>query len=233
MLDVSRIKERCREKCDRISGEYGRMSRDSQGLRYCMEHKYRPLFFRYIQNDQQVMEIGCGSGAFSQLVRQLGAEVISVDFSVGMLNEAKKIDLTRLVCMDSEKLAVRDEAFDVVFTVTSLAYLPNKIECLKEVKKALKDGGIFFVLDMNPGFFGYSRNMKDEQKAIRNEMKKDFMLPLFGEAGFSVLEWGYLNWIPHKTDGLAFHITRLADCLLRQVSFLQPYAMRIYYVARK
>lgn len=69
---------------------------------------------------KRVLDLGCGTGYFSQLFQQRGAEVICGDISQAMLDKAQQRCGARQMqyqIADAENLPFDDESFDYVFQV--------------------------------------------------------------------------------------------------------------------
>lgn len=100
---------------------------------------------------RRALEIGCGTGEFSRLLAGRAAEVVAMDLSAQMIRLAKarsklypNIDF---VAGDVMTYQFPDNQFDCIATLTTLHHLPIEI-ILRNVRKALKPGGVFLCLDL-------------------------------------------------------------------------------------
>ena len=115
-----------------------------------------------IKEGMHVLEVGCGSGAFTTFVaRAVGikGEVYALDIQPGMLMQLKEklsrpenrdIRNTTLIEGDANKLPFDDNLFDLVYAITVLQEIPDKNKVLKEIKRVLKPGGILAVTEFLP-----------------------------------------------------------------------------------
>jgi len=115
-----------------------------------------------IKEGMHILEVGCGSGAFTILAARasgIKGEVYALDIQPRMLMQLKKklsrpenrdIKNIKLVEGDAHKLPFNDNSFDVVYTVTVLQELPDRNRALKEMKRVLKPGGILAVSEFLP-----------------------------------------------------------------------------------
>lgn len=115
-----------------------------------------------IKEGMHVLEVGCGSGAFTTFVaRAVGikGEVYALDIQPGMLMQLKEklsrpenrdIRNTTLIEGDANKLPFDDNLFDLVYAITVLQEIPGKNKVLKEIKRVLKPGGILAVTEFLP-----------------------------------------------------------------------------------
>lgn len=115
-----------------------------------------------IKEGMHILEVGCGSGAFTILAARasgIKGEVYALDIQPRMLMQLKKklsrpenrdIKNIKLVEGDAHKLPFNGNSFDVVYTVTVLQELPDRNRALKEMKRVLKPGGILAVSEFLP-----------------------------------------------------------------------------------
>jgi len=95
----------------------------------------------------RVLDIGCGSGAFMQLAKEAGFDIVGIDLSPEMVRRAKEEGLA-CECVDICDL---DRSFDAAVAIFDvLNYVPPQevesfIEC---VAKVLEKGG-HFIFDVN------------------------------------------------------------------------------------
>lgn len=109
--------------------------------------------FRWLDLSEQanILELGCGSGAFWQKNRArvpAGWNIALSDLSSQMVQTAKK-NLNGLsqnlayTCFDSQSLPFADNHFDAVLAVGQLDYLPSLTQALGEAWRVLRPSGQF------------------------------------------------------------------------------------------
>jgi ubiquinone/menaquinone biosynthesis C-methylase UbiE len=112
-----------------------------------------------IQPGMRVLEIGCGSGAYTlEMARAVGAtgKVVALDIQPGMLEQLKN-KLTRSENTDIRnvepllasacQLPFQNGSFDAAFMITVLQEIPDKWRALAEVRRTLRPGGIVAVTE--------------------------------------------------------------------------------------
>lgn len=89
-----------------------------------------------------VLEIGCGTGLFTEKMSVSGAKIIATDLSEDLLNKAreKKIPNCTFEIADAHKLNYPDCSFDIVFGSSIIHHL-DMLVALQEVFRVLKPGG--------------------------------------------------------------------------------------------
>jgi len=113
------------------------------------------LDFLTFQEDNQVLDIGCGGGAtlkrMSEYIRSghltgIDYSKVSVDLS-REFNE-KDIQSGKMEVLEAsvEKLPFEEKTFDKIVTVESFYFWPDPVENLKEVFRVLKEGGTFLLV---------------------------------------------------------------------------------------
>lgn len=110
-----------------------------------------------IDRGMTVLEIGCGSGAFTtDVARAIGNKGIlsALDIEIKMLKqvasklnriENKDIKNVKLVQASAYALPFSKESFDIVYMVAVFQEIPNKEKALKEINRVLKNNGILSI----------------------------------------------------------------------------------------
>lgn len=90
----------------------------------------------------KLLDVGCGSGLFSDLVSLTGAKVAGVDASEQLIDRAtKRNPLIRFVTGEMEELPFEDNTFTVVCGFNSFQYAANVKSALVEAGRILQPGG--------------------------------------------------------------------------------------------
>jgi ubiquinone/menaquinone biosynthesis C-methylase UbiE len=101
-----------------------------------------------------VLDLGCGTGRHSLWLAAAGAVVTAVDFSAGMLAEARRkpgADAVRFLAHDlHDPLPFPDGAFDRVVSGLVLEHLRDLPTFFREARRVLKPGGRAVVSAMHP-----------------------------------------------------------------------------------
>jgi ubiquinone/menaquinone biosynthesis C-methylase UbiE len=115
-----------------------------------------------IKKGMQVLDLGCGSGAFTTfLARAVGqkGKVYALDIQADMLKQLKRklskpenkdIRSIKLIEGNAYELPFEDGSLDLVNMVTVLQEIPDRNRALQEVKRVLKQGGLLAVTELFP-----------------------------------------------------------------------------------
>ena len=115
-----------------------------------------------IRQGMTVVDLGCGSGAFTPFVaRVVGkrGKVYAVDIQPEMLRQLERelskpeyqnIKNIELRQADAHALPFEDGTIDLVYMVTVLQEIPDRGRALREVKRILKPGGTLAVTELLP-----------------------------------------------------------------------------------
>lgn len=115
-----------------------------------------------IKKGMNVLDLGCGSGAFTPFIARVVGEkgkVYALDIQADMLKqlerklakpENKDIKNIKLIEGNAYELPFEDNSLDLVNMVTVLQEIPDRNRALQEVKRVLKPGGLFAVTELFP-----------------------------------------------------------------------------------
>ncbi len=115
-----------------------------------------------IKPGMTLMDLGCGSGAFTTFVaRAVGEQgkVYAVDIQPAMLRqlehklaraENQSIKNVKMKQSSAYELPFEDRALDLVYMVTVLQEIPDRGRALREIRRILKPGGILAVTEFLP-----------------------------------------------------------------------------------
>ena len=92
---------------------------------------------------QLLLDVGCGPGAYHAALAKLGARVVGIDASRGMLREAlaQRPSAAAAAQADAERLPLGDALFDRVMTNHMLYHVADQVAALREMRRVVKPGG--------------------------------------------------------------------------------------------
>lgn len=86
------------------------------------------------------LEVGCGTGHFTRWMVERGLDVVGVDISEPMLNEARRLGGPRYLPGDAHSLPFADKSFDVTAIITALEFLPDPARAIAEAVRVARHG---------------------------------------------------------------------------------------------
>ena len=130
-----------------------------------------------------ILDLGCGTGRNGVILKEKyqNIKLINYDFSINMLQEAKKNQHKELgakaefICGDIEKLSFSENTFDVIWSTSSLQWCNNLSDIFKKAKLILKPGGLFIFSTFGPNTLF---ELKNVTKKISNYQKTNNYLDI-------------------------------------------------------
>jgi len=111
----------------------------------------------YIQlQPETVLDIGCGTGLGLQALmkRYRKAQVIGMDFAMGMLQQSRRkggiLRRPMLACADFEALPVRPDSIDLLFSNLTLQWCGRLQDVFEGAHRALRPDGLFLFTSLGP-----------------------------------------------------------------------------------
>lgn len=170
--------------------------------------KTRSMVRERVANEDRLgklVEFGCGTGFYTQLLAGKADRVVATDLSPGMLALAKdQINASNVTFQteDCQNTSLPDGVFDTAFISLVIHFTePNKT--LKEMHRILKRGGMLIIVNLDPralnsldrfccwirilyhGFTGY--RVKPPKGLMNKVLTEKQLCDLLGESGFNIV----------------------------------------------
>ena len=124
---------------------------------------------------QNILELGCGTGKNTALLARIGSEVLALDFSPGMLREAKtKVRFTNVSFVRADLMKpwpVKTGSFELVACNLVLEHIENLDSIFFQASQSLTAGGQFFISELHPfrQYQGVKANFRRDEETIQIE----------------------------------------------------------------
>ncbi len=145
-MDPQKLSD-CQSSYDRIAEEYA--------ARIAGELAYKPMdrvvlddFAARVKGAGRVCELGCGPGHVARYLYDRGVDILGIDLSPGMLEQARKLNPAiefqqgNMLALDAE-----DGAWAAIVAFYSIVHIPKTdiLQAFREMFRALKPGGLLFL----------------------------------------------------------------------------------------
>lgn len=100
--------------------------------------------------NDNILEIGCGYGHFSNFIWNKRRFIVSLDINKSNIVNARQLYPHLNFCQgDAQKLPFADKSFDIVVSIETFEHLPDIKSHLSEVCRILNDEGIYLLKTPN------------------------------------------------------------------------------------
>lgn len=244
MTNRANYQDKILEYYDEVAPIYGfKHGADRRGGRYSFHELYSKVLRQYITPGDSVLELGCGNGASTEMLVNLGANVLATDISEEMTKVAsqrglKNVEFAVLDASTPEDFP-ENKTFDVIAAFNTFSYYPNKEEVLRSLHRLLKPSGKLIILDMNPlcplypVMAWYGKNEMNTFWQVIRETTPANLRRLCQATGYKIRLLTTLNFVPHALDGIRFQTLRAVNPILNALPLVKRLAMRVLLVAEK
>lgn len=108
----------------------------------------------FLYPEDEVMEIGCGTGLNTQWLATRADRVVAVDFSEAMLEKARvrlgEVDVTLRQVDVTEPWPFDGRQFDSIVSTLVLEHVERLGHVFREARRVLRDGGRFYLSELHP-----------------------------------------------------------------------------------
>jgi len=124
-----------------------------------------------VRGCDNILSIGCGPALLEERLHRLHPEMnmIGLDSSKEMVEQASKE--ISIVYGDAQHLAFKDNSFDAVLYITSLEFIQNVQNALRETYRVLIGKGLILVLMLNPDSCYFQERYNKNNSYIRKNIK--------------------------------------------------------------
>ncbi|MBU0520473.1 class I SAM-dependent methyltransferase [bacterium] len=202
-------------------------------------------FFRSVQDDSTILELGCGRGENIRAIEGLKTGVTFVGIDLLDEEDVPQNITYHKINLESEPLPYRDAHFDHILFVHVIEHIHDLKLLSQEIQRVLKPGGTVYI--ETPNFtsifvpsFGYRRDQRhpfnffDDRGHVRPWTKQS-LYEFTRECGVDVIKLANTrNWLRLPFDILGIIYGLLTGNRPRIVRhFWNLYGWNIYAVGRK
>jgi len=137
---------------DRIAGKYHEGRKVGWKMVY-NEFNELPATLSLLKKikGKKVLDLGCGTGIYTKILKKKGARVWGIDISPRMIDIAKKeVKGVEFRIGSATKLPYKSATFDIVLASLVVHYFGNIDKAFREIRRVLKKDGVFIFSSDNP-----------------------------------------------------------------------------------
>ncbi|MBN2018672.1 MAG: methyltransferase domain-containing protein [Sedimentisphaerales bacterium] len=116
----------------------------------------------------QLLEVGCGTGHWSEYFSGKGFEVTGVDISADMINAAQRKNIvnSQFKIADGENLPFAEQSYDIAAAITTLEFASNPAKMLSEMARCVKKNGGIIIVGVLNALSRYNQKKKNKPGSV-------------------------------------------------------------------
>ncbi|XVH30642.1 class I SAM-dependent methyltransferase [Haloferacaceae archaeon DSL9] len=188
---------------------------------------------------KRVLEVACGTGRFTVMLAERGADIIGLDISSAMMAQGREkarragvADNVEFMRGDAARLPFPDDHFDAVFAMRFFHLADTPVTFLRELRRVSKDQVFFDTFNLQSARVGYNWLLPMGSRLYsRRDVESlllDSGLELVGEEHDFVLPYGFYRSLP----GTIARSFRAVDAALGQTPLGDTAASVSYWNSR-
>jgi ubiquinone/menaquinone biosynthesis C-methylase UbiE len=159
-----------------------------------------------IKEDGQILDIGCGGGAnIARLLQHAPKGVVQgIDYSPVSVEKSAKLNANAVKegrCQVTEgnvaSLPFKEGSFDMVTAFETIYFWPDIEHCFNEVKRVLKPGGLFVIVNEDDGLSGNNEKWEKLIEGMHTYKPEEIRLHLsnVGFKGINIQKNEAKHWL--------------------------------------
>ena len=197
----------------------------------------KDIIYRLLNINQfdQILELGVGTGIYSRDIIKLNTNLISLDFSFEMLRHIKRNQdvIPNLICADIEKLPFKENIFEKILCIRTITFIPNIAEGLSEIHRIMKIN-CYFIFNFHNNtsisnkvskLIGYDAFTDKLNKDLTHSYSFNKLIKLLHSKSFKIVDKVGTIWLTeyfYKIVNKFQILTLIGEILESLISFILP-----------
>lgn len=175
----------------------------------------------------RVVDVGCGRGEFSRILRQKGFQVTCLDINSDNVVACRALGFGAIKTDLNEPIPLKDSSFDLAVMLDVIEHVPKAQYLLKEISRVLRPSGLLLLSTPNYGWILHRIRALLGYPPPGEGYHFRFFVPrnlnaLLHSAGFEIVwknSWSYplppINRLRGKLglERVDWHVPRQLECL--------------------
>ncbi|MFA6888327.1 MAG: class I SAM-dependent methyltransferase [Candidatus Woesearchaeota archaeon] len=182
------------------------------------------------QKGEITLDMGCGTGEFSEKLLEYGLKVTGIDISKNAIEQCKKKYNEKNILFDVqdiEKTTYANNSVDIIFYGGVLHHFPNRLNVFKEAYRILKKGGRIYGFD--PNFYNLTLWIYREKLKIKTQKTENEVLIKAKDIETELKKTGFSEITVKSTANITFDI----EYFKKLVPFPVYYGVYIYNIIER
>jgi ubiquinone/menaquinone biosynthesis C-methylase UbiE len=147
---VEKLGEHDRVERANFENQYNDLAHNYADMKYKGNRQLKDLdiFLKLLKPKSKILDLGCGAGQDARYLAEAGMEVLGLDISKEMVEEAKKRNPTISFNVgDFLSFSLMDDEFDAVWCSTVFHHIPSDQDevFIKKIQRVLRSGGLLYI----------------------------------------------------------------------------------------
>ena len=169
-----------------------------------------------------VLDVGCGTGAFAGALHEAGYRTFGMDASLGMLTEARRRGRALVALGRGEALPFRDGGFDLAITIATLHHItdPNLIaRTLTGMVRVVRPGGVVVAWDHNPKnpYWPYLMKRLPQDSGDERLVPLEEIVGAFSGAGAVAIRSARTGLVPEFAPAPLMPLFRIVEAVVERI----------------
>ena len=156
-----------------------------------LKGKVLESFLEILPNEKTLLDIGCSTGLYCDVVEEIGYKYSGCDYSEHFIKRAKELHPNSFKLSDATKLDYLDNEFDVVLHSACLFYIKDYEKSISEAARVASKYVIFARLEVTQEKIHTIKTYAYGHRVLQIIFNEQELIKLFNKYGLEVIKTSY------------------------------------------